>query len=67
MSENRRSETKLREQQELAARSAKAITTCQSSAHLVWKIVVGGAFAFAVVTLITNLDDIRRYIRITRM
>jgi hypothetical protein len=67
MSENRMGETKLREQQERAARSAKAATTCQSPAHVVWKIVGGAALAFAAITLIANLDDIRRYIRISRM
>jgi hypothetical protein len=67
MSENRISETKLREQQELAARSAEATKNGQSSGHLVWKIVAAAALALAATTLITSLHDIRRYIRISRM
>jgi hypothetical protein len=64
MSENRMHETKLREQQELAAEAAKSR---QSSGHLVWKVVGGVALALAACTLITSLHDIRRYIRIMRM
>lgn len=64
MSENRMSETKLREQQERAARSAKS---GQSSGHLVWKIVGGVVLALAATTLIASIQDIRRYIRISRM
>jgi hypothetical protein len=66
MSENRTSETRLREQQEIAARTAAA-RTGPSSGHLVWKIVGGVALALAATTLITSLHDIRRYIRISRM
>jgi hypothetical protein len=64
MSENRMRETKLREQQELAARAAESN---QSSGHLVWKIVGGAALALAATALISSLHDIRRYIRISRM
>jgi hypothetical protein len=67
MSEYRMSETNLREQQERAAKAGKSATTCNSSAHLIWKIVGGAALALAAVTLINNLHDIRRYIRISRM
>jgi hypothetical protein len=68
MSENRMSETRLREQQELAVEAARAgQSSGQSSGHLVWKIVGGVALALAATTLITSLHDIRRYIRISRM
>jgi hypothetical protein len=68
MSENKVSETKLREQQELAAEAARAgRSSGQSSRHLVWKIVGGMALALAATSLITSLHDIRRYIRISRM
>jgi hypothetical protein len=67
MSENRVSETKLREQQELAARAAKTADAGPSSGNLVWKIVGGAALALVATTLITSLHDIRRYIRISRM
>jgi hypothetical protein len=67
MSENRMSETKLREQRELAARAVEATKTGRSSSHLVWKIVGGAALALAVTSLVTSLHDIRRYIRMTRM
>jgi len=64
MVEKKQGETKLREQQELAAVSNRAR---QQSGHLVWKIVGGAALALAAAGLITNLQDIRRYIRISRM
>ena len=64
MEEKKQAETKLREQQELAAVSNRAP---QQSGHLVWKIVGGAALALAAAGLITNLQDIRRYIRINRM
>ncbi len=64
MSEHRVSETRLREQQEMAAEAGRAR---RSSGHLVWKIVGGAALALVATTLITSLHDIRRYIRITRM
>jgi len=64
MEEKKQGETKLREQQELAAVSNRAR---QQSGHLVWKIVGGAALALAAAGLITNLQDIRRYIRISRM
>ena len=64
MSENRVSETKLREQQEIAAEADRAKRT---SGHLVWKIVGGAALALAATGLIASLHDIRRYIRIRRM
>ncbi len=64
MREYRMSETKLREQQALASESAQPRP---SSNHLIWKIVGGVVLAVAATTLITSLNDIRRYIRITRM
>ena len=64
MTENRMRETKLREQQELAAQAAESR---RSSGHLVWKVVGGVVLAVAATTLITSLHDIRRYIRISRM
>ena len=64
MSDYRMRETKLREQQELAARAAESR---RSSGHLAWKVVGGMALAVAATTLITSLHDIRRYIRISRM
>ena len=64
MSEYKMSETKLREQQELAAEATK---TGKSSGHLVWKIVGGAALALGATALIASLHDIRRYIRISRM
>ncbi|MDQ2974434.1 MAG: hypothetical protein M3R69_03365 [Acidobacteriota bacterium] len=67
MSENKVSETRLREQQELAAEARARRSPEQSSGHLVWKIVGGMALAVAATTLITSLHDIRRYIRISRM
>jgi hypothetical protein len=67
MSENKINETRLREQQELAARYGEASNNGKSSGHLVWKIVGGVALAVAATTLITSLHDIRRYIRISRM
>ncbi len=57
-------ETRLREQQELAA---EATRIKRSSNHLVWKIVGGAALALAAAGIITSLHDIRRYIRISRM
>jgi hypothetical protein len=66
MSENRMSETKLREQQELAARD-RARETCNHPAHLVWKIVGGMALAVVAAGVIASLQDIRRYIRISTM
>ena len=64
MEEKKQAETKLREQQELAAVSNRAP---QQSGLLVCKIVGGAAVALAAAGLITNLQDIRRYIRINRM
>jgi Family of unknown function (DUF6893) len=64
MGENRVGETKLREQQELAA---EANRSKPSANHLVWKIVGGAALALVAAGLITSLSDIRRYIRISRM
>jgi uncharacterized protein DUF6893 len=65
MEEKKMGETKLREQQERAAmESARA---SQPSGHLVWKIIGGAALALAAAGLITSLQDIRRYIRISRM
>lgn len=64
MGEHKVSETKLREQQELAALAARANG---SANHLAWKIVGGAALALAVTGLIASLHDIRRYIRIVRM
>jgi hypothetical protein len=56
MSENKVGETKLREEQALAAEAAKSR---QSSGHLVWKIVVGAALALTATGLIASLHDIR--------
>jgi len=64
MSENRTSETKLREQQELAAKAGEC---APSSGHHVWKIVGGVALAVVVTGVVTSLHDIRRYIRMMRM
>ena len=64
MDENRVGQTKLREQQELAAEAARIK---RSSGHLVWKIVGGAAVALVAAGLIHSLNDIRRYIRISRM
>ncbi len=64
MIKNKMAETKLREQQEMAAEAGRAKLT---SGHLVWKIVGGAALALATTALITSLHDIRRYIRIRRM
>lgn len=64
MEEKKLGETKLREQQERARESARA---SQPSGHLVWKIVGGAAIALVAAGLITSLNDIRRYIRISRM
>ncbi len=67
MSEDRMSETKLRERQDRAARAAEATKSGQSSGHLVWKIVGGAAAALVATGLLTSLHDIRRYIRMRRM
>ena len=68
MDESRVRETKLREQQELAAESARVERSSGgSSGHLVWKIVGGAVLAVAAAGLIASLNDIRRYIRISRM
>jgi len=64
MNENKAGETKLREQQELAAEAAQIK---QSSSHLVLKIVGGAAVALVAAGIINSLHDIRRYIRISRM
>lgn len=64
MGENKIGETKLREQQELAAKGARAT---QASGHLVWKVVGGAVLALVATGFITSLHDIRRYIRISRM
>lgn len=64
MSSNKVSETRLREQQERAAEAAR---TGKSSGHLVWKIVGGAALAAVAAGLVASLNDIRRYIRISRM
>lgn len=64
MGDQRVAETKLREQQELAAEAAHI---GRSSGHLVLKIVGGAALALVAAGLITSLNDIRRYIRIRRM
>jgi hypothetical protein len=64
MSQNRMRETKLREQQELAAKAAESK---RSPGHLVWKVVGGVALALAATAVISSLHDIRRYIRISRM
>jgi hypothetical protein len=64
MSENRISESRLREQQELAKQRACAP---KSSAGLAWKVVGGLALAVVAVGLITSLHDIRRYIKISTM
>jgi len=63
MNENRVGETKLAEQQ---ARVAEARST-HSNGHLVWKIIGGAVLALVVTGVITNLNDIRRYIRISTM
>lgn len=67
MSENRMGETKLREQQELAARERAREVCGHSSGHLVWKIVGGMALAVVAAGVIASLHDIRRYIRISSM
>jgi len=64
MSENRMSETKLREQQELATKAAEGKNL---SGHVVWKIVGGAALALAATGLLVSLKDIQRYIKISRM
>jgi hypothetical protein len=64
MSENRLPETRLREQQEIAARQAES---CQISGNTVWKVVAGVALAVGAAVLLTSLNDIRRYVRIMRM
>jgi hypothetical protein len=64
MSEHRVSETKLREQQELAAEAARI---SRSSSHLVWKILGGAAIALVAAGLVASMKDIKRYIRIARM
>jgi len=64
MSDYRVGETKLREQQELAR---EAVRAKQSSGHLVWKIIAGAAVGLVAVGIVASLDDIRRYIRISRM
>ncbi len=66
MSENTMGETKLREQQELAARD-RTRETCSHPSHLVWKIVGGMALAVVAAGVIASLQDIRRYIRISTM
>lgn len=67
MSENRVGETKLREQQELAARERARELCGHRSGHLVWKIVGGMALAVVAAGLIASLDDIKRYIKISTM
>jgi hypothetical protein len=62
MSENKVSETKLAEQQARAAQ-----VQCTQSSHLVWKIIGGAALALVAAGVISNLHDIRRYIRISTM
>jgi len=64
MSENRISEGRSRAQQELANQRACAPKT---TSGLVWKVVGGMALAVVAVGLITSLNDIRRYIRISSM
>jgi len=64
MSENRTGNTKLREQQELPA---KTTDSRNSAGHLAWKIVGGAALALAATGLLYSLKDIQRYIRISRM
>ncbi len=64
MSENRVSETKLAEQQ---ARVAQARCPEPSGGHLVWKIIGGAAIALVAAGVLSNLYDIRRYIRISNM
>ena len=63
MSENRVSETKLAEQQ---ARAADARCT-QANGQLVWKIIGGAAIALVAAGVISNLNDIKRYIKISTM
>jgi len=63
MSENRNAETKLREQQEIAASSRAQ----QPSGHLVLKIVGGVALALVATGVIASLHDIRRYLKMVRM
>ncbi|HEV7475720.1 MAG TPA: hypothetical protein VGN90_16820 [Pyrinomonadaceae bacterium] len=65
MSENKVSETKLAEQQARAAEASEA--RCQPSGHLVWKIIGGAVLALVAAGVITNLHDIKRYIRISTM
>ncbi len=63
MNENRVSETKLREQQELATRERARELCGHTSGHLVWKIVGGMALAVVAAGLIAFAHDIQRYIR----
>jgi hypothetical protein len=66
MSKNKVSETKLAEQQARAAEAAEARCK-QPSGHLVWKIIGGAVLALVATGVITNLHDIKRYIRISTM
>jgi hypothetical protein len=63
MGNNKTGETKLREQQELTAQTRAR----QSSGNLGWKIVGAAALALAATAVFSSLNDIRRYIRISRM
>ena len=58
------SETKLREQHESAASEREFK---RPSGHLGWKIAGGVVLALAATAVFTSLNDIRRYIRMTRM
>ena len=67
---NKVSETKSGDLQALAAEAARASESARPSGpsgRLVWKIVGGMALAALAAGLITSMQDIRRYIRITRM
>jgi hypothetical protein len=66
MGENNMGETKLREQQELAARE-RAREVCGHKSHLVWKIVGGMALAVVAAGVVASLNDIKRYIKISTM
>lgn len=65
MTEYRVDEPRLRERQQDWEREAECAN--RSSGHLVLKIIAGAVVGIVALGVITSLNDIKRYIRMTRM